>query len=98
MGEGLRGVDLINNHQLSVIREFMPSNTAETKHFIPKRNNYLLLLKERLVFNINNDLITVKSGESIFIEAGESHQIKQIKQGGLTFIVISTPSTINGPY
>lgn len=94
-GEGCDGWNFVEEANLSVKQESMPSGAAEALHYHQHAQQFFFILKGTATFQIEDATITVKSGEGLHIAAGKKHRIINNTQEALEFILCSQPSTIN---
>lgn len=92
-GDNCSGWHLINTQSLSVIEELMPPNTKELKHYHSKSQQFFRVLRGKAIFEIENDIVEVESGEGIHILPNIKHRIRNDQNEDLEFIVISEPTT-----
>jgi mannose-6-phosphate isomerase-like protein (cupin superfamily) len=86
---------LKDSQTLSIKQEIMPYGTAEKLHFHEKAEQFFYILKGEAVFYINEEMFSVKTGESITILPKSKHYISNESDENLEFLVISNPSTNN---
>ncbi|HCR77412.1 MAG TPA: cupin domain-containing protein [Chryseobacterium sp.] len=86
---------LKNDGKLSIKQDIMPSGTSEKLHFHHFAEQFFYILKGKAVFFIDDEKLSVKSGESITIPPKYKHYIANESDEDLEFLVISSPSTDN---
>lgn len=92
-GEKCEGWHLVKSQELSIIQELMPPGTAEHKHFHQTAFQFFYILKGTATFELGNEIIEASENEGISINPGLKHQIKNLTDNDLEFIVISQPTT-----
>jgi mannose-6-phosphate isomerase-like protein (cupin superfamily) len=75
--------------------EKMPAHTSEEKHFHKHSQQFFFILKGEAVFEMQQERISVKSGQGLYIEAAKEHRILNEANEDLEFILTSQPSTVN---
>lgn len=95
-GNNCEAWNFVDNKDLSVKLEKMPSGTEEALHFHNQSQQFFYILKGRAVFEIDEVILIVHEGEGLHIEAGRQHRImNKEEQNTLEFLVCSQPSTSN---
>lgn len=94
-GEDCLGWHLVNNPALSVIQELMPPNTEEVKHKHLKSQQFFFILKGEATFDVEGEITKIRANQGIYIEKYREHQIKNVTDGNLEFLVISQPHSHN---
>lgn len=92
-GNNCDGWHLLKTDSLSVIQEKMPVGTAEQQHFHTHCQQLFYILSGIAVFEIEGDILTVQAGESLHVEKGRKHLIKNQSEEVLEFLVISEPKS-----
>ena len=82
---------LLKSDELSVIKERMPINTAEVLHYHKNTQQLFYILSGVASFEINGELITLKSNESIHVPKQTLHKISNQGETDLEFLAISQP-------
>lgn len=90
-GESCDGWHFVNNSNLSVISEIMPSGTSEKMHYHNKSMQFFYILKGTAEMLIDNKINILNSGDGIEIPAGVKHKISNSGKDNLEFLVISSP-------
>jgi len=90
-GGNCTGWHLVKNKSLGVIQETMPPNTAEVNHKHAKAQQFFFILKGTATFIIGEEKIEVPNGSGIHIEKGIWHQIKNLTEEEIEFLVVSEP-------
>ncbi len=97
-GENCDGWVFIENPELSIKQEKMPSGTSEQLHFHKKANQVFYILEGEATFMIEGKIIKIQTGEGLEIKAGQKHQIINETNDALEFILFSNPSTKGDRY
>lgn len=97
-GDNCEGWVFIENPELSIKQERMPSGTSEQLHFHKKANQVFYILEGEATFIIEGKIFKIQSGEGLEIKAGQKHQISNETSGSLEFILYSNPSTKGDRY
>lgn len=97
-GNNCSGWHLLKSQDLSIIEECMPPKTQEIKHYHANSQQFFRILKGTATFEIENEIVEVKSGEGIQIPAKTKHRIRNDQLENLEFIVISQPTTRGDRY
>ena len=86
---------LLESEGLVVIHKGMPPQTTEDTHFHSKAQQLFYVVEGVATVKIENDLITVRAGESIHIPNLTIHSIVNRSDEYMSFLVISEPSAVN---
>jgi len=86
---------LLESESLVVIQKRMPPQTTEDTHFHSKAQQVFYIVEGIATVKIEENLITVKAGESIHIPNLTIHSIVNRSNEYMSFLVISEPSAIN---
>ncbi len=92
-GNNCSGWHLVKSKKISVIQELMKPNTEEQKHYHKFSEQFFYILKGIAIFEIEDEIIEVESGNGIHILPKIRHKIKNNTKRELEFLVISQPST-----
>lgn len=87
------GWHFIDTDELSVIAEKMPPHTAEDKHFHYHSRQFFYILSGKVVMKFENQDIELKTGTGIEIEPHEIHQMTNVSDEPVEFMVISMPKS-----
>ncbi|MBB5638759.1 mannose-6-phosphate isomerase-like protein (cupin superfamily) [Pedobacter cryoconitis] len=90
-GADCDGWHLLQSDQLSVIQELMPGGTDEALHYHSKAQQVFYILEGIATFKLQNDTYTLIKGESITVAPGAIHQLLNLSDSPLSFLVISAP-------
>jgi mannose-6-phosphate isomerase-like protein (cupin superfamily) len=90
-GQNCNGWHLLKTDSLSVIQEMMPPNTEEALHFHHKAQQFFFILSGLATFEIEGEVIEIKSNEGFYVEPNKQHKIKNNSLTDLHFLVISEP-------
>jgi mannose-6-phosphate isomerase-like protein (cupin superfamily) len=90
-GQHCDGWHLLKTESLSVIQELMPPNTEEVLHFHRKAQQFFFILSGHATFEVEGEIVEVKSNEGFYIKPNTKHKIKNNGAHDLHFLVISEP-------
>lgn len=90
-GEKCEGWHFLNSSSLSVIEELMLPNTKEKLHFHKNAEQFFYILKGSATFSVEDENFVLKEQEGIRIKPNKKHQIKNLTDQELRFLVISSP-------
>lgn len=94
-GEKCEGWHFLNSDNLSIIEELMLPNTKEKLHFHKNTEQFFYILDGVATFSIENEVFVLKKQEGICIKPNKKHQIKNLTNRELRFLVISSPKVNN---
>lgn len=94
-GDNCDGWVYVDNDQLSVKQEQMPAGTAEALHYHKKAQQFFYIINGTATFELDGEILEVKSGNAFYIDAGKKHRILNKTTEPLEFILSSQPSTNN---
>jgi mannose-6-phosphate isomerase-like protein (cupin superfamily) len=92
-GNQCDGWHLLRSNTLSVIQERMPPGAAERLHFHEHAQQVFYILSGTATFEVETELQTVSTGQSIHIPKTTKHRILNNEVTDLNFIVISEPKS-----
>lgn len=92
-GEKCSGWHLVKSDHLSIIEECMPPHTEEVKHYHHFAEQFFYVIDGIATFEFEDQTIDVHEREGIRILPQIIHQVKNIHDSNLEFLVISAPST-----
>ena len=92
-GKKCEGWHLVNNTELSVIKEMMPPSTTEVEHFHKRARQFFYILKGKANFKLENKEIILLAGDGIEVPPNTIHKISNNSNDQVEFLVISQPST-----
>ena len=90
-GDLCDGWHLLKQPKLSVIQERMPSGTQEIKHYHNQAEQFFFVLEGELFIEMNGEEYILKSKDGLHIPPKATHQVKNISEYYVEFIVISAP-------
>ena len=85
------GWHFVNCEELSVIVERMSPHTSEDMHYHRKARQFFYILSSEAQMKSKSETIILKAGTGIEIEPLEAHQMINISEDDLEFIVVSMP-------
>src|SRR5580700_5055315 len=90
-GTDCDGWHLVKTPGLSVIQEFMPPATSETRHSHARARQFFFVLEGELTMEVEYHQFVVKAGEGIEVSPGQRHQALNRSGGPVRMIVTSQP-------
>lgn len=90
-GNDCDGWHLVRDSALSVIEEFMPSGTAEIRHYHERAQQFFYILAGEVLMEIEGRETLVPAGSGIRVKPGMRHQLRNPSSGAARFLVISQP-------
>ena len=90
-GNGCDGWHFVNLPSLSVIREQMPSGTAEVRHLHSKARQFFFVIGGTAVLELDGSSHELRPGEGLEVAPGVAHQVFNRGAEPLEFIVVSQP-------
>lgn len=94
-GNNCEAWTFVDNADLSIKLERMPSGTEEILHYHNLSQQFFYILKGNAVFEVDDVILIVHEGEGLHLEAGSKHRIMNKEEKVLEFIVCSHPATRN---
>ncbi|MCC2625072.1 MAG: Mannose-6-phosphate isomerase [Burkholderiales bacterium] len=88
-GDNCSAYDLLNEPNLSIIHEIMPTNTSEVKHYHKDRNQFFYCLEGVLTVEVDDKIHILGQYEGIYIKAQSPHVIKNQNNIPVEFLAIS---------
>lgn len=85
------GWHLVNQPELSVIRERMPPGAAEVNHLHRKARQFFYVVSGMALLDVEGVAVELHPGEGIEIPPGVAHQVNTGGAGEVEFLVISQP-------
>ena len=92
-GDGCDGWHLLQDPQLSVIRERVPVGKGEASHFHSVAQQFFYMISGRASVELDGQLIHLAPGQGLHIPAGKTHRIRNAGDTPAEFLVISSPTT-----
>jgi mannose-6-phosphate isomerase-like protein (cupin superfamily) len=90
-GDRCDGWHLLRSESLSVIQERMPPGASEQLHYHERAQQVFYILSGTATFEVEGEIETVGTNESIHISAKTKHRILNNGDLDLHFLVISEP-------
>jgi mannose-6-phosphate isomerase-like protein (cupin superfamily) len=90
-GDNCDGWHLVKDENLSVIEEQMPPGTAEALHYHERAQQFFLILSGEVVIEMDARPVRLTTREGIHILPGVRHQIRNVSQEPVRFLVVSQP-------
>ena len=92
-GEGCDGWHLLKTSALSVIQEHVPAGANEVKHLHSIAQQFFYVLSGVATMEFDGCSRQIEAGKGIHIPAGVPHRFANRSNAGVTFLVVSSPST-----
>lgn len=89
------GWHLIKAQDLSVIHQRMPPGRGEQCHYHEKSRQCFFVISGVMTVELNGKCFALGAGESIEVEPGQLHQIRNEANLDTEYLVISQPTTRN---
>jgi len=90
-GTDCDGWHLVKSTDLSIIEEFMPAGTSETRHSHAHARQFFFVLQGELTLEVEHHHFVVRAGEGIEILPGQPHQALNRSAHPVRMIVTSQP-------
>jgi mannose-6-phosphate isomerase-like protein (cupin superfamily) len=87
------GWNLVDNNNLSIKQERMPSGASEQLHYHVQAQQFFYILRGQAQFHFEDHIVDVATGEGIHIEPGKKHFIKNNGTEDVEFLLCSNPTT-----
>ena len=87
------GWHFIKSDELSVIAEKMPPHTEEDMHFHHKSRQFFYILSGEAEMRFAEKSVTLKAGTGIEVAPKEAHQMRNVSDSAVEFIVVSMPKS-----
>ena len=87
------GWHFIKTDELSVIAEKMPPHTEEDMHFHHKSKQFFYILSGEAEMSFKNETVQLKAGTGIEVDPMKLHQMRNVSNAEVEFIVVSTPKS-----
>lgn len=87
------GWHLLKTDELSVIAEKMPPHTFEDMHYHRKAKQFFYMLSGEAEMRFQSEIVTLKAGTGIEIDPMEIHQMRNMSDEMIEFIVVSIPKS-----
>jgi mannose-6-phosphate isomerase-like protein (cupin superfamily) len=94
-GEGCSAWQLVNRPKFYVVEEIMPDASFEIEHHHDQAQQFFYVLEGKATFSYNGQEIIVNKNESIYIEPGVRHKVKNNSGSDLRMLIVSTPPSLN---
>ncbi len=92
-GEGCDGWHLLQDPNLSVIRERIPVGKGEVLHFHSVAQQFFYILSGRASVDLEGLSVQLEPGEGLHVPAKKKHQFRNAGDTTVEFLVISSPTT-----
>lgn len=92
-GAGCDGWHLVKTPELSVIHERMPPSTSEVRHYHPRARQFFFALTGTATLEIAGTRHTLAPQTGAEVPPGAPHQLLNLSDGPIEFLVVSQPPT-----
>jgi mannose-6-phosphate isomerase-like protein (cupin superfamily) len=92
-GDVCDGWHLVKQKELSVIHERMPSGTAEARHYHNQARQFFFVLIGTAILEVDGRRETIRAFEGVEVPPGIPHQMFNLSEEDLEFLVISQPTS-----
>lgn len=90
-GSGCDAWRLVDDANLSVIEECMPSGTSEVRHYHQRAQQFFFILSGKAVVEAEGQLIHLSAGQGVLVLPATRHQFRNESNEPVRFLVISQP-------
>ncbi len=94
-GDNCESWVFVENENVSIKMETMPSMTKEKRHFHAIAQQFFYILKGQATFYISDITKVINEQQGILIDPQTEHAIANETEQSLDFLIISQPSTMN---
>ncbi|QYR21936.1 cupin domain-containing protein [Paenibacillus sp. sptzw28] len=94
-GNNCDGWRLINEEDRSIIHERMPAATSEVRHLHNKSKQFFFILSGTMAIEVDGIEYILKEHEGIQVLPTVPHQVFNMSDKDIEFLVISQPNTKN---
>jgi quercetin dioxygenase-like cupin family protein len=77
---------------LLIIEERMPAGTAEHRHLHVRARQFIQVTQGQLTIEVEGNTFVLNAGDSLEIEPGQMHQVRNDSDADVRFNNVSTPS------
>jgi len=92
-GDQCDGWHLVNQEDLSIKHERMPSQTVEVRHYHNKSRQFFFVLIGTATLEVNGELKQIEKYEGIEVPPDVPHQMMNKSDEDIEFLVISQPTS-----
>jgi len=92
-GEVCDGWHLLKSQNLSVIQEFVPPGASEVKHVHAVAHQFFYVLSGTATLEFDARVCELRAGQGLHVAAGVAHRFINKAHEGVSFLVISSPTT-----
>ena len=85
------GWHLVKHEKLSVIEERMPPGAAEVRHYHEDSQQFFYILAGEAVMEAQGRTIILSRGQGLHIPPRTPHQIRNVSDQSVEFLVVSQP-------
>ncbi len=87
------GWHLLKTPGLSVIQEHVPAGAGEVRHFHARAQQFFYVLSGVASLEFDGHTTRVHAGQGVHVPAGVPHRFANHSSEGVSFLVVSSPST-----
>lgn len=92
-GDQCDGWHLLKHPALSVIQERVPPGRGEVRHYHVCARQFFFVLSGTARIEFDDFVATVRAGEGLEVPPGVAHRFANGSDTGVTFLVVSSPTT-----
>lgn len=90
-GQICDGWHLLNSENLSIIQERVPPRAGEMAHYHKNSEQFFYVLSDQMCLYTDTAACHLAAGQGLHIPAGVAHQMKNLSDTAVEFLVISRP-------
>lgn len=92
-GAGCDAWRLLDEEQLSVNLESVPSGAEEVRHWHDNAHQFFFILEGQAVIDLPKGELLLVAGQGLHVAPGTIHRFRNPAENPVRFLVISAPST-----
>ena len=90
-GDDCSGWHLLKSKSLSIIEEMVPSGCSEVRHYHTRSQQFFYILSGVATLELEGEIFELSANQGIHVPAGKIHQLSNLDNQPLRFLVTSTP-------
>ncbi|NKF49158.1 cupin domain-containing protein [Shewanella sp. WXL01] len=94
-GDNCDGWHLASSERLSVIQERVPPGCQEARHLHTQSEQFFFVLSGCATLEVNGEVFELSAQQGKHVAANTPHQLKNLADQDLHFIVTSTPPSLS---
>ena len=94
-GSGCSAWQLVNTPNFYVVEESMPPGSSEVEHHHENSKQYFYVLGGHAVFTVDGTDVHLSANQSIYIEPGSRHKVRNESNTDLRLLIVSSPPSLN---